>query len=78
MQTYKSATAPDVRPLIEQQIRSEISEGHYRIVTSKPPVVSALGAIPKPNSAKYRLIHDCSRPPDNAVNDFAVHTKFSY
>ena len=75
---YKSAPAPDVRPLIEQQIRSEISEGHYRIVTSKPPIVSALGAIPKPNSAKYRLIHDCSRPLDNAVNDYAVHTKFSY
>ena len=49
---YKSATTGDVRDKVENQIREEISKGNY----------VALGAIPKPDTDKIRLIHDCSRP----------------
>ena len=68
MRNYKSATNPTVRATVEQTIPDEIRQGNYVISTTKPTVVSALGAIPKPNST--RLIHDCSRPHGHAVNDY--------
>lgn len=64
------SSAIKARDLVEDQIRQEIKEGRYVIVQSKPQVVSALGAIPKPDG-RIRLIHDCSRPQGRAVNDFA-------
>ena len=66
---YKSATSADVKAAVEQTILSEISEGNYVITKSKPTIVSALGAIPKPNSSEVRLIHDCSHPYGQALND---------
>ena len=62
MGNYKSATNPAIRPLVEQTIQEEIWQGNYVITATKPMVVSALEAIPKPNSTEIRLIHDCSRP----------------
>ena len=41
------------------------------VVKSPPKIVSALGAIPKDDGA-VRLIHDCSRPEGNGLNDYAV------
>jgi len=70
MRNYKSATNPSVRATEEQTIPDEIRQGNYVISTTKPMVVSALGAIPKPNSSEVRLIHDCSRPHGHAVNDY--------
>lgn len=75
---YRSATNPDIRDTVESQILMEIAEGNYRICVNKPTIVSSLGAIPKPNSDKIRLIHDCSQPSDKAVNTFATTEKFSY
>lgn len=40
--------------------------------------MSALGAIPKKNSSKIRLNHDCSRPSGYALNDFTTTNKFKY
>ena len=57
MRNYKSATNPAIRPLVEKTIRDEIQQGNYVISATKPTVVSALGAIPKPNSTEVRLIH---------------------
>ena len=37
---------------------------------SKPTIVSALGAVPKPDSDDLRLIHDCSMPPKRGVNSY--------
>ena len=59
---YKLATGHDVRDKVEKAIREEIEHGNYIITTEKPTIVSASGAIPKPDSDKVRLIHDCSRP----------------
>ena len=47
---------------VEAQIKEEISNGRYIVTRDKPLVISALGAIPKPDSGDLRLIHDCSRP----------------
>lgn len=74
---YQSTTAPDKAPLVEAQIREEIDNGRYIITKEKPKIISALGAIVK-DSGKVRLIHDCSRPPGNALNDLATCEKFSY
>ena len=65
---YKSATTGDVRDKVENQIREEISKGNY----------VALGAIPKPDTDKIRLIHDCSRPQFSNVNSYATTRHFSY
>ena len=78
MQNYKSATNPITKPIVEQTIRDEISQGNYMISATKPTVVSALGAIPKPNSSEVRLIHDCSRPHGQAVNDFITTRSFKF
>ena len=68
MANYKSATGHDVRDKVEEAIREEMQRGNYIVTTAKPTIVSALGAIPKPDSDKIRLIHDCSRPQHSNVN----------
>ena len=78
MCNYLSATGPDICHKVEQQIHEELDNGRYIVVTSKPKIVSALGAIPKKRSNDVRLIHDCSRPSGNAVNDYAVNSHFKY
>ena len=56
---------------VNKQVLLEISEGNYVICDSKPYLISPLAAIPKP-AGGVRLIHDCSRPAGNSLNDFAV------
>ena len=78
MDNYSSATAGNVRAQVESQILTEIQNGRYRIVDHKPCIVSALGAIPKRDSNKIRLIHDASRPTGEALNDYATIDHFQY
>ena len=62
----------------KKQVLSEISEGNYVICDSKPDLITPLGAIPKP-AGGVRLIHDCSRPAGNSLNDLPfrnVHKLF--
>ena len=47
-------------------------------MAKKPTVVSALGAIPKPNSSEVQIIHDCSQPHGQAVNDFISMCFFKF
>ena len=68
----------EARDKVEQTILQEIEEGNYRISPSKPTTVSALGAIPKTDSAELCLIHDCSMPPGKAVNDYIDIDKFKF
>ena len=63
---------------MEETIHDEISQGNYVILATKLTVVSALGAIPKPNSTEVRLIHDCSRPHGHVVNDYITTGKFKF
>ena len=76
LDNYKSATSN--RQSVEKQIQEEIQNHRYQIVQSKPQIVSALGAIPKRDSNKIRIIHDCSRPTGHSLNEFAYHNPFKY
>jgi len=39
---------------VESELSEEIKLGNYVVVNKQPTIVSALGAIPKPNSNKIR------------------------
>ena len=51
------------------QVIKEIENGHFVVCDKPPKIVSPMAAIPKPNG-NVRLIHDCSRPVGEAVNDY--------
>jgi hypothetical protein len=72
MENYSSATKQ--RNKVEEQILKGIKEGHYRLLDNKPPLISAIGAIPKSNG-DVRIIHDCSQPEGSALNDYAKDTQ---
>ena len=74
---YPSATGV-AADKVEKQIITELENGQYKIVDKKTIVASALGAIPKKDSNKVRLIHDASRPDGLTLNDFITKDKFSY
>ena len=63
---------------MEKQICDELANGHYMKVSTKPAIISALGAVPKKDTNKIRLIHDCSRPTGYSLNSCATTEKFSY
>ena len=75
---YQSATKYPNRVPVENQILQEVQNYRYKIVKYKPKIISALGAIPKKGSTDFRLIHDCSRPPGAALNDYAIANQFHY
>lgn len=56
---------------VEKQILTEIREGRYIKTTQKPQLISALGAIPKPDGG-IRLIHDCSQPQGKSLNEYVT------
>ena len=58
---------------MEKQIIDELANSRYVVSEQKPVIVSAMGAILKQN-CKVRLIHDCSRPLEVSVNDYAHST----
>jgi len=62
---------------VENQILTEIENGRYIFTQHQPSIVSSLGAIPKSDGG-VRLIHDCSRPAGEAVNDSALKDDFKY
>ena len=70
MHNYNSTTNPAAREKVEASLLSEIEAGNYVPVPNKPTIVSALGAVPKPDSDDLRLIHDCSMPPKKGVNTY--------
>lgn len=67
-----------LRPAVEKQINRELNNGHYRRVKDPPNIVSPLGAIPKAEPGKIRLIHDASRPTNGSLNDYAYLNPFQY
>ena len=75
---YRSATESTVRQQVERQILTEIKQGNYIVTTEKPTIVSALWAIPKPDSTYIRLIHDCSGPDLTSLNSNANCEHYSY
>ena len=78
MDNYRSATDPAVRDQAESTLLEEIEAGNYMVAMEKPVIVSALGAIPKPDSNEVCLIHDCSQPEDKGLNTNADIDHFSF
>ena len=78
MDNYKSSTDPSVSNKVEKAILNELELGHYVIVNEKSPVVSALGAVPKPDSEDVRLIHDCSMPKGKGFNSYFKVNSFKF
>ena len=70
MDNYFSTTNPAARDKVEETLLSEIEAGNYVSVAGKPTIVSALGAVPKPDLDDLRLIHDCSMPFGKGVNSY--------
>lgn len=68
------ASARPGSPLYNQateQILKEIQMGNYELVSQPPEIVSPIGVIPKPDGG-VRLIHDCSLPKGQSVNDYCT------
>ena len=78
MNNYRSATDPAVRDKVEESVFEELAAGNYVITNSKPVIISALDAVPKPDSAEVRLIHDFSQPSGRALNDYADIESFKH
>ena len=78
MENYTSATSPNSRDRVEKSILEELEAGNYAVTTHKPTIVSALGAVPKPDSDDLRLIHDCSMPPSLGVNNYIAIEKQTF
>ena len=76
MDNYKSAF--ENRDVVKKQIKEEIIEGRYLTCSKPATIASALEAIPKADGG-IRLIHDCSQPCGNALNDYATNeSKIKY
>jgi hypothetical protein len=75
---YRSATCSDNKIRVESQIKQEIALGRYRVCSDKPPIVSAIGAIPKAGSSDLRIIQDFSRPYGKSVNSYADPGSFTF
>ena len=58
MNNYKSAINLLVKDKVEETIMDEIRQSNYIVTGDRPAIISALGAIPKPDSQEVRLIHD--------------------
>ena len=52
--TYRSATSDHT--LVEKQILEELSEGRYVVTSDRPTIISAIGAVPKPDG-NIRIVY---------------------
>ena len=78
MDYHRSATDLAVRDQVESTLLEEIAAGNYMVAMEKPIIVSALGAIPKPDSNEVHLIHDCSQPEGKGLNTYVDIGHFSF
>ena len=78
MENYSSSVGPGAKDKVEEMILEEIEAGNYVLSDCKPVIVSALGAVPKPDSDDLRVIHDCSMPPGRGVNTYIEIEKQSF
>lgn len=69
---YRLATSTEVGDKVQRQTHEEIQQGNYVITKVKPAIVSALGAIPKPNTNCIGLIHNYSRLEHENLNSYTT------
>lgn len=75
---YSSATCAETADKVERQINIELEAGRYIKVCDKPTIVSSIGAVPKSDPGKIRIIHDCSRPLGKNLNSYATVSAVQY
>ena len=73
----KSAIGSDRKHIVDKMLEDEIALGHYRIVSKRPRIINALGAVEKPGTSDLRLIMDASRPVGRSLNSYADPEHFS-
>lgn len=78
VENYHSVVSPENRSKVEEQLKSEMRSGHYIVTECVPKIVSALAAVPKPDSEDFRLIHDCSNPDGKGLNSYASPDRFTF
>lgn len=77
MRNHWSAVSNECKKMVEKAICTELNNGRYVVARERPRIVSPLAAIRKSNG-DIRLIHDCSRPHGQSLNDAAVSIKVKY
>ena len=70
MHDYFSTTDANTKDEVETTLLDELASGNYIISGTKPHIVSALGAVPKPGFEELQLIHGCYMPSGLGVNSY--------
>ena len=77
LKNHKSTTLHSCRTLVEKELKTQIKQGNYVIVSEEPAIISPLGAIPK-DDGSVRLIHDGSLLEGFAMNKYTGHHSVPY
>ena len=72
VKNHKSAIVPQNKPTVEREIKTQIEQGNYILVSKKLAIVSPVGAIPKADGS-VQIIHDGSLHEGLAMNDYTDH-----
>ena len=79
-QNNKSALRPGSKDQIEAQLVKGLQQDHFAVAdhSHMPTIINALGAVPKKDSDKIRMIMDCSRPPTMNANSYIDLEHYKY
>ena len=79
-QNNKSALRPGSKDQIEAQLVKGLQQDHFAVAdqSQMPIIINALGAVPKKDSDKVRMIMDCSRPPSMNANSYIDLEHYKY
>ena len=72
VKNHKSAITPQNKPTVEREIKTQIEQGNYILVSKKLAIVIPVGAIPKADGS-VQIIHDGSLHEGLAMNDYTDH-----
>ena len=67
----KSAIGSDRKHIVDKMLEDEIALGRYPIVSKRPRIINALGAVEKPGTSDLWLNMDASRPVGRSLNSHA-------
>ena len=75
MHKYFCTPNANAKDKVETTLLNELASGNYIISGAKPRIVSAFGAVPKPDCEELQLIHDCSMPSGLGFNSYIASDK---
>lgn len=71
---YSSVLHGEAFHSVNKTVSNELANGKYILAKEKPHCVHGLGAVPKKESGKWRVITDCKRPLGSSINCFMSDT----